>query len=35
VDEIHYLPNARFDVAVPLVLVNTRQLEFWALQGDD
>jgi len=33
--EIHYLPNARFDVTVPLVLVNTRQLEFWALQGED
>jgi hypothetical protein len=33
--EIHYLPNARFDVSVPLLLVNTKQLEFWSLEGDD
>jgi hypothetical protein len=33
--EIHYLPNPRFDVNVPLALVNTRQMQFWALQGDD
>ena len=33
--EIHYLPNVRFDVNVPLALVNTKQLEFWALRGDD
>lgn len=33
--EIRYLPNSRFDASVPLVLVNTRQMQFWALEGED
>jgi hypothetical protein len=33
--EIRYLFNSRFDADVPLALVNTKQLQFWALEGED
>ena len=33
--EIRSLFNGRFDAQVPLALVNTRQLEFWTLEGED
>jgi len=29
---VRYLPNHKYDPHVPLVLVNTQQLRFWALQ---
>jgi hypothetical protein len=29
---IHYLPNSKFDTQVPLVLMNTRQIRFWAAE---
>ena len=33
--EIRYLFNSRFDAEVPLALVNTKQLQFWTLEGED
>jgi hypothetical protein len=33
--EVRYLLNSQFDAQVPLVLVNTRELQFWALEGPD
>jgi hypothetical protein len=29
---IRYLPNSKYDTHAPLVLVNTQQLRFWAIQ---
>jgi hypothetical protein len=29
---IHYLPNSKYDSQVPLVLINTRQVRFWAAE---
>ena len=33
--EIRYLLNGQFDAQVPFVLVNTRDVQFWALEGPD
>lgn len=33
--KVRYLLNSQFDAQVPLALVNTRELQFWALAGDD
>ena len=33
--EIRYLFNGRFDATVSLALVNTKNIQFWALEGDD
>lgn len=33
--EIRYLLNSQFDAQVPLALVNTREIQYWSLEGPD
>ncbi len=33
--EIRYLLNSQFDAQVPLALVNTREIQYWSLEGAD